>query len=238
MKIRLSKRMEALASLVAQGDRLADVGTDHGYIPIFLVQNGRIPSAIAMDVNEGPLLRAREHIAACHLEENIETRLSDGLARLEPGEADTVLIAGMGGFLTRRILSEGENVLASVRRLVLQPQSEIPEVRRYLRERGYVITDEDMVEEDGKFYPMMKAKKGAEDAFCSGRETLCDAFGPVLLKRRHPVLMTWMERERRLLDQIAARLAQQEENEKIRERTREIRQRQRLLNEAFVLMKG
>lgn len=239
MRIRLSRRMEALAALVTTGHRLADVGTDHGYIPIFLVLNGRIPSAVAMDINEGPLLRARENISACCLPEGkIEIRLSDGLERLRPGEADTVLIAGMGGYQVRRILTKGQTVLASVREVVLQPQSEIPQVRGFLRENGFVIADEDMVEEDGKFYPMMKARRGAADPFCVGRERLCDEFGPVLLQKRHPVLQRWMERENALLTEIAARLEEQEENEKIRARMLEIKNKRRLLAEAALLMTG
>lgn len=108
--MKLSKRMQRLASLVTEGNRLADVGTDHGYIPIALVQEGKIPHAIAMDVNAGPLSRAIEHIRESGLSTYIETRQSDGLAGLLPKEADTVLIAGMGGMLTVRIL-EGADIV-------------------------------------------------------------------------------------------------------------------------------
>ena len=117
--MKLSKRMQRLASLVAGGNRLADVGTDHGYIPIALIEEGRIPGAIAMDVNQGPLLRAEAHIREFGLSTYIETRRSDGLAGLAPGEADTVLIAGMGGRLTVRILEEGGHCLGAVKELIL-----------------------------------------------------------------------------------------------------------------------
>ena len=158
MGIQLSKRMSALASLVTEGSRLADIGTDHGYIPIALVQKGRIPSALAMDVGKGPLSRAREHIHSQGLDTYIETRLSDGLTELHEGEADTVLIAGMGGMLMKRILEGGGHCLSSVGELILQPQSEIHLVRKFLAEHGYQITDEDIVLEDGKYYPMMRAE--------------------------------------------------------------------------------
>ena len=134
--MQLSARMERLASKVPYGSRLADVGTDHGYIPIALVLRGKISSAVAMDVNPGPLKRAEEHICGQKLSAYIETRLSDGLTALQAGEADTVLIAGMGGNLTKRILAEGKEVLETVKELVLQPQSEIWKVRRWLRENG------------------------------------------------------------------------------------------------------
>lgn len=160
--MQLSKRMTLLASMVTAGSRLADVGTDHGYIPIALVQEGKIPSAIAMDVNRGPLSRAEEHIHSCGLDGCIETRLSDGLQMLKPGEADTVLIAGMGGALTIRILRGGKHCLDTVKELILQPQSEIHLVREYLGRNHFRIEEEDIVLEDGKYYPMMRVVHGHE----------------------------------------------------------------------------
>lgn len=160
--MQLSNRMRKLASLVTKGNRLADVGTDHAYIPIALVREGRIPSALAMDVNQGPLSRAREHIRSSGLDTYIETRLSDGLEKLRAEEADTVLIAGMGGMLTVRILEGGFHCLDTVQELILQPQSDIQEVRKWLYVHGYRIVAEDVAEEDGKYYPMMKAVHGRE----------------------------------------------------------------------------
>ncbi len=101
--------------MVSPGCRLADVGTDHAYIPIYLMQNGVIPQAVAMDINQGPLLRATENIRRYGLTGRIETRLSDGLEKLQAGEADTILIAGMGGLLMVRILENGQGVLAGCR---------------------------------------------------------------------------------------------------------------------------
>ena len=157
----LSKRLYAVARLVTPGGRLADIGTDHAYVPIYLAQTGSISGAVAMDVNRGPLLRAQEHICENGLESCIAVRLSDGLQKLEAGEADTVLIAGMGGALTIRILAAGSHVLPSVKELILQPQSEIFKVREWLEAYGYIITEEDMVCEDGKYYQMMRAVAGA-----------------------------------------------------------------------------
>lgn len=149
--------MKAVAAMVTSNGILADVGTDHGYVPIALVQRQKIPGAIAMDINKGPLARAKENIAAAHLEDYIQIRLSDGVEELEPGEADSILIAGMGGELIIHILSEGEKVCKKASELILQPQSDIRKVREYLREHQYKIVDEDMVCEDGKYYPMMRA---------------------------------------------------------------------------------
>ena len=99
-----------MASMVTTGGILADIGTDHAYVPIALVQRQKIKGAIAMDINEGPLARAQEHIRAARLEEYIQTRLSDGAEALLPNEADSILIAGMGGELILHILTEGESV--------------------------------------------------------------------------------------------------------------------------------
>ena len=156
--MQLSKRLRAVADLVPGGTVLADVGTDHAYIPIALVEEGKIPRALAMDINQGPLMRAEENIKAHGLEEKIEIRLSDGLEKMKKGEADAVLIAGMGGLLTVRILSGKREILDGAT-LVLQPQSDLPSVRGWLAEEGYAITAEDLVLEDGKYYPMMRAQK-------------------------------------------------------------------------------
>ena len=129
--VKLSKRMKAVAAMVSQGNILCDVGTDHGYIPIALIQKNIIPKAIAMDINPGPLERAKEHIGFYELGEYIETRLSDGVAALREGEADSIVVAGMGGELVIHILTEGEAVCRKAKELILQPQSDIWKVRRF-----------------------------------------------------------------------------------------------------------
>lgn len=215
----LSKRLTAVAALVTPGSRLADVGTDHGYIPIWLVKNGRIPCAVAMDVNKGPLLRAEENIREEGLEEKIETRLSDGLKELCPGEADAAVIAGMGGALTIYILEAASRVLPGMKELILQPQSEIAKVRRWLEDQGWQIAEEDMVEEDGKYYPMMKAVHGQQT-----RMRKIDAcYGPVLLKKKHPCLLQYLQWERQVKEKVLQQLGQAS-GEKVLERRHEIEQ--------------
>ena len=206
----LSKRLEAVAELVTPGMRLADVGTDHGYIPIYLTEAGVIPSAIAMDINKGPLERAKEHIREHGLEGKIQTRLSDGLKNLQMNEADCMIAAGMGGGLVIRILSEERDTAGSLKELILQPQSEIDSVRKYLTEEGYRIVAEDMVYEDGKYYPMMKAvpcMAGAGEIPYSEEEL---EFGRVLLQQAHPVLGQFLEREMEIQNRILSALESQE----------------------------
>lgn len=206
----LSKRLKAVAELVTPGMRLADVGTDHGYIPIYLTEAGVIPSAIAMDINKGPLERAKEHIREHGLEGKIQTRLSDGLKNLQMNEADCMIAAGMGGGLVIRILSEERDTAGSLKELILQPQSEIDSVRKYLTEEGYRIVSEDMVYEDGKYYPMMKAvpcMAGAGEIPYSEEEL---EFGRVLLQQAHPVLGQFLEREMEIQNRILSALESQE----------------------------
>lgn len=198
MKIQLSKRMDRLAGLVTAGNRLADVGTDHGYIPIALMQSGKIPSAIAMDINKGPLERAREHIREQHLDTYITTRLSDGLTFLQDDEADTVLIAGMGGALTVHILEGGAHCLASVKELILQPQSEIWLVREWLCEHGYKITDEDIVLDEGKYYPMMRVVHGSMELPARGELE----YGNPALQRSIGVWSAYLRAEQGKTDAI------------------------------------
>lgn len=157
--MQLSKRLMKVASFVTEGMVLADIGTDHGYIPIYLVQNKIIPKAIAMDINEGPIKKAGANIKEHNLEDKITTRLSDGLENLCENEADSVLIAGMGGLLTVKILEEGKKILKGVKELVLSPHSHIEDVRRHILNNGFVITYEDMVYDAGKYYTVIKAQR-------------------------------------------------------------------------------
>ncbi len=156
MEIKLSSRMEAVVRLASAGGVVADVGTDHAHIPIALVQRGIASHVIAMEVRKGPRQRAQENIPAAGLADRVETRLSDGVAALAPGEADVIIIAGMGGPLMMRILTDGRAVCHQARELVLQPQSEVAQFRKFLAEERYEILDEDMVCEDGKYYMMMQ----------------------------------------------------------------------------------
>lgn len=152
---KLSKRLQAAADFVTDGNRAADIGTDHGFLPIYLVQSGKCPRVIAMDIREGPLERAKEHIAAAGLGDVIKTRLSDGMQALGRAEADSVVITGMGGLTVLHILEEASEMVPDLKELVLEPQSDIAKVRRYLREHNMEIDREELVQEAGKFYPIL-----------------------------------------------------------------------------------
>lgn len=221
--IKISERLCMAASLVSEGNRLADVGTDHGYVPIYLLQQQRIPHAIAMDINRGPLERAKEHVRLYQLEEYIETRLSDGVEALMPGEADTILLAGMGGGLVMHILEAGREVCHAARELVLQPQSELSRVRRFLEAEGYVVEAEEMVYEDGKYYPMMRVhyEESAKNLSYTQKPEIYQ-YGGMLLERKHPALLRYLNWEKQIQEQILQQLKKQPQTEQIAARAREV----------------
>lgn len=211
--VALSKRLRTVAGMVTKGNRVCDVGCDHGFVSIYLVQQGISPKVLATDLREGPLRAAREHVAAYGLEEQIETRLSDGLHNYEAGEADALICAGMGGGLMMRILEAEREKTDSFREMVLQPQSETQRFRRFLRERGSVILDEEMVEEDGKFYQVIRAAgKDALSMTTDCSDELCkleDRYGPVLLRKKTSVFLSFLEREAAVFEEILANLREQ-----------------------------
>lgn len=148
-----------MAGFVPRGTRLADIGTDHAYVPIELVQENIIVSAVAGDVKVGPCQAAKEHVEGLKLEQKISVRLGDGLAVLSPGEVDVVVIAGMGGQNIVDILKKGSEVITSVKRLILQPMVAAASVRRWLDKNGWYIIDEMLVQEE-RLYEIIVAERG------------------------------------------------------------------------------
>ena len=161
--LELSPRLAALAAQVPQGAKVADVGTDHAYLPTWLLLQGRVRAAIASDVNDGPLDRGRETARTYGVTEGIAFRRCDGLAGLAAGEADTVIIAGMGGDLIARILSAAPWTRQTC--LLLQPMSAQEELRRWLVDHGYVIQQETLAEEGDKRYTILRATGGASTPY-------------------------------------------------------------------------
>ena len=228
----LSVRLEAVAKMVTKGNRVCDVGCDHGYISIYLEKNNISPYVYAMDVNKGPVERAKEHILAYGYEERIETILSDGLIALDDRESDALVCAGMGGKLVNKILTEGMEKVKKMQELILQPQSEIHLVRAFLREQGFYIDREDMVFEDGKYYPMMHvlvhSDKKNED------NPVLDKFGPMLLKEKNPILGDYLNYTKNTLDEIEQKLTAETKTDKIEKRMTELKIQQKEVEDAIM----
>lgn len=228
----LSKRLYAVAAMVTPGNVVCDVGCDHGYVSIFLVETKKSPKVYAMDINQGPLNRAKEHVLEAGLQDYIELQLSDGLLNMPEAMADTLICAGMGGRLVVKILSDSMEKVRKMKELVLQPQSEIGVVRAYLRAQGFRIDGEDMVKEDGKYYPILHVcipQNKTEDNViensvrkeknASEEKEVFDKYGERLLLEKHPVLKEYLLWEQELLEQIAQELEKAGSNkEKTKER--------------------
>ncbi|WP_368294635.1 tRNA (adenine(22)-N(1))-methyltransferase TrmK [Dehalobacter sp. TBBPA1] len=153
--IKLGSRLETIASLVPAGARIGDIGTDHAYLPVYLVQAGVICQAVGVDVHRGPYESAVENVKAYGLQDNIQIRHGDGLIPLESGEVDTLVIAGMGGVTILEILATKPDVLQSVQTLILQPQGAENRVRFELLSEGWRLSEECLTEEDGRLYTVI-----------------------------------------------------------------------------------
>lgn len=163
--INISERLKCVASLVNKGARVADIGTDHAYLPIYLVQNGISNKVYACDVRKEPLRRAKLHIDEYGLSDKITTKLCDGLKGINKGDVDTVTICGMGGKLMKNILKAGIDKLGDNTQLVLSAQSELKDFRKYLLETGIYIKSEHMLLEDGKYYFIFDCVYNTQDEY-------------------------------------------------------------------------
>ncbi|MGB4660472.1 MAG: class I SAM-dependent methyltransferase [Mobilitalea sp.] len=205
----LSKRLQAVADFVTPGNRVADIGCDHAHTSIYLMEKKIAPFIVAMDVNQGPIDHAKENIKHYKFQDRIDTRKSDGMEKLNIGEVDTILIAGMGGALTVQILSARMDIVNSVRELVLQPQSDLHRVRKMIQDSGFLIIQETMIREFGKIYVMMKAwpkqevKKQEDFVLETGAHFY---YGRLLLEQANPILYKFILRDKRLNEAIEENL--------------------------------
>lgn len=195
--INLSERLKTVEGAVKKWNTVADIGCDHGYVSISLINDNKASKVLACDVNEGPLKAAKENISQAGLSDIIETRLGDGLHKLTlEDKVDALVIAGMGGRLMARILEEGLEIVKQCKQLVLQPQSEGFLVRQWLYAHGFVIDKEYMVEDMGKFYWIIDASHG-EYMKPTDIETekLFDDFSGYLLQNRNMVLKKYLDNQ-------------------------------------------
>ncbi len=230
--IHLSKRLQTVADSVHSGGVVADIGCDHGFTSIYLVKKGLAKRALAMDINEGPLERARLHVKEYSLEDFIELRLSDGAKKLAVKEADTLLISGMGGALTVKILADSKDVVAEVKELVLSPQSEIFLVRHYLHDHGFTIADEQMVKDQGKYYTVIRAVPGQERY---DREESY-IYGDILIRKKDSVLQAFLLEEKERTSSIIKALSLKELSEDAKDRYGELTEKNAMIENILCRM--
>ncbi len=200
----LSKRLDTVLRLVPPCETAADIGTDHGLTAAALIERGLCGCVIATDLREGPLQAARKLVAERGLNGQIELRLGDGLAPLKPGEAQTIVITGMGGALMQRILTEGIEVARAAKRLILSPQSELPEFRRFLEENGCGILTERVVEEDGKFYFILSVRPDLPLPLTEAERE----FGRNVAEDNFPEYTGFLDKEEKKLNSILQNIAE------------------------------
>lgn len=209
--MKLSPRLLKLAYLVPRDSILADIGTDHGLLPIYLICTGHIQRAIASDVKEGPLEQAKANVERFGLTDNIELRLGNGLSVLEPSEAEAIVVAGMGGQVIVDILSNDLPVLRKARRVLLQPMTDASLVRRWLYDNGFSIREEELVKEKHFIYEIISADQGQENI---DREILFEV-GPRLFEKKGPLWLEFIGYKLRVYETIMAELKNSSEAEKI-----------------------
>ena len=212
----LDKRLQAVASLVPQGSRFADIGTDHAYLPVWLLEQGVIASAVAGDIAAGPCQAARTTVAMHGAASSIAVRQGSGLAVLRPGEADCIAICGMGGSTIISILAADMAVAKGAQRLLLQPMAGAAALRRWLVAQGWCITREALVDDEPHFYEIIcaeRAEKYAARASDAGEQCYSEVeylVGPALLRDGHPLLAKHIARQQASLHELLTNMARSE----------------------------
>ena len=219
--IKLSQRLQAIADLVPAGAKVADIGTDHGFLPCYLAQSGKAELVIACDVNAQPLALAQKNITDYNAGDKVSTRLGNGLAVLKPGEVDTVTIAGMGGALMIDILDASPMVVDRLKRIVLQPNVGAEAVRIWAEKNRWQIVAEDLIRENDIFSVIIVLEQGRSDRFMSAVELY---LGPKLLAEHHPMLGLYISEEWEKTQHILEQLAKSD-SEESRKKEKQLRQK-------------
>jgi tRNA (adenine22-N1)-methyltransferase len=231
---KLSNRLEAVANNIPPGSRLADIGSDHAYLPCNVVKKGIVPLAIAGEVAEGPYQSALEQVESEHLNDKIAVRKGDGLEVIEPGEVDCITIAGMGGTLISTILEKGKSKLEGVSRLVLQPNVGSFAVRSWLIDNGWELVKEEILKEDGKIYEILVAEKG-EPLKPYQQNNLEEGilFGPFLLAEKPGVFLEKWTAEMNNWERILKQLDEAVQNEDTASKRLELDKKIKMAKEAL-----
>ncbi|MCA0980647.1 tRNA (adenine(22)-N(1))-methyltransferase [Exiguobacterium aestuarii] len=208
-RVILDRRLKQVVDYIPKGSVLADIGSDHAYVPCYALQQGIISKGIAGEVNVGPMEAAKAQVDLIGAREVIDVRLGDGLAVLQEDEATCISICGMGGSLIRSILESGKEKLGAVERLILQPNVDGQHVRSWLLENGYVLVEEAIVEENDKVYEILVGEKGSETIYSDDltERTWQLLFGPYLIQERPEAFKLKWSREADKLEYVLGQMA-------------------------------
>ena len=219
-------RLECIKSMVDKCRTAADIGTDHGYVAEMLLKEGICEKVIATDLNEGPLNRAMEHLTSAKLKDKCDFRLGSGLTVLGEGEADAIIIAGMGGDLISEVIETSKDVAMKARQLILRPMTAVDNLRRYLTENGFKIIDENIVREYHHFYFIIKAKKGNTKK----EDDIYYEISKIILNKREPLMSDYIHRVLNTNEKIISSL-EKEKNVEYNEKIESLKQKNRKIRE-------
>ena len=203
----IGDRLEAIGKLVPQGCVLADIGTDHAYLPVWLLEQGKIASAIAGDIAEGPCLAAKNTVSMHGMKGKVEVRLGSGLKVLQTGEADCIAIAGMGASTMMEILEADMPLAVEAKRLVLQPMAGAASLRKWLIQNGWHIVAEDLVADGRHLYEIMAVERGESEAFSDAVLEI----GPSLIEAKHSLLAKQFARQINNYKKLLANMGKSEQ---------------------------
>lgn len=219
MILELSPRLKIIADSIRGYESVADIGSDHAYLPIYLIKNEHIRNAIATDINAGPVEISKKRIKRHRVEAGVSVRKGNGLEVIKPGETEVIVIAGMGGMLIRDILEKDEEIALSARLLILQPMKDSDKVRRWLLEHGFGITDEELVKDQDKIYEVIWAEPADRKIEAKGQMLV----GNIIIEKKHPLAVEYINKKISELEKIMVNLTGME-TENCRERTEECKE--------------
>ncbi|WP_024833999.1 tRNA (adenine(22)-N(1))-methyltransferase [Ruminiclostridium josui] len=225
MILNLKGRLKLIADKVPKCNVLADIGTDHAYIPIYLVRNGVCKKAIASDIKIGPVKIASNNISLYKLSEKIETRLGNGLDTIEIDEADTIIIAGMGGTLLTELLEANKQKAVNANALVLQPMNDLHVIRKWLYDNAFEIYDEEIVAEGPKMYCVICTKFNGKKKQYTDFEL---HVGQSLIEKKDPLLASYCKMKVKQIDRVLEQLEDMKENDVLK--SQYIRQKKDYIN--------
>lgn len=217
----LSIRLKTISDMIDEKTKtIVDVGTDHAYIPIYLLKNNKIKYAIASDINKGPVEKAKTNVKNYGLGDKVSCRLGGGLKTVEPNEVEVAIIAGMGGNLIRDIIEESMDVFKTLDYIILQPVQNPEVLKEYIYNSGYKIIDEDLVKEDGKFYEIFKIKYDKKDIEL---ENIYYEISEFLLKKKHPIMKEYLNFKLEKYERICNGMKTDTDSSKLRKKELEIK---------------
>lgn len=208
--LKLTNRLKRIADFIEPGETVADIGTDHGFLPIALWESGKSPQVILSDVNQGPLEKAKENIIKYYPGKEFDLRIGNGMQTLEPGEVDVLVIAGMGGLLISDILSDDIEKTRTYKKIILQPRNNQIKLRAWLLENGFTIKDEALVKEGNYICEIIVAEPFGP-AILAGLDDITLEISPILFQKKDPLIVELIEKKIRIEFEIYRKIKEESE---------------------------